>query len=412
MSPRLSFPAETHAAVEQTPAARPSPFPFPVRPAAEGWGLYIHVPFCARKCPYCDFNTYAGQEDLHRTYADALAAELRWVGEWLGRPRVRTVFIGGGTPTVLPPAALERIFTALYEGFRVDPQAEVSCEANPGTVDQARFQVLRELGVNRLSLGAQSFDAGVLRFLGRIHSTREIVQAVEGAQRVGFANINLDLIYGVPGQSLASWEQTLQEALALAPTHLSCYALTVEAGTPLARWVAEGRVPAPDDDVQAAHYERAREVLAEAGFRHYEISNWARPGHECAHNLIYWRNQPYLGFGPGAHACDLQRRWWVERSPRRYIQRVREGRSTVAGWETLAQTVAMAETMMLGLRLLREGVSREAFRSRFGVDPVSYYEKQVKRLQAAGLVEVLPERLRLTPRAYLVANRVMLEFFE
>ena len=386
------------------------PFPFAVRPADAGWGLYVHIPFCARKCPYCDFNTYAGLEDLHARYVDALVTEIRRVGEALGRPRVRTVFIGGGTPTVLPPDDLARILEAVRQAFRVDPEAEITCEANPGTVDRSRFRALREAGVNRLSLGAQSFDEAELRFLGRIHTAAEIPQAVEAARAAGFTNINLDLIYGLPGQEPRTWERNLHTALALEPTHVSCYALTVEEGTPLARWVRDGRVPPPDDDLQADLYARAQVILGEAGYQHYEISNWARPGARCAHNLIYWRNEPYLGLGPGAHACDLQRRWWVERAPRAYIQRVHAGQTTVAGWEEISPAQAMAETMILGLRLLQEGVSRARFRARFGLDPVERYREAVERLSAWGLLEVRADALRLTPRAYAVANRVFLEF--
>ena len=378
--------------------------------AQTSWGLYLHIPFCERKCPYCDFNTYAGLEDMHARFARALATEVRREGERRGRPHVRTVFLGGGTPTVLAPDLLGLILDAVRSGFDLAPDAEITSEANPGTVDQAKFGALRDLGVNRLSLGAQSFVEEELRFLGRIHSVADIYQAVESARTAGFNNINLDLIYGLPEQPLEHWEYSLRHALALAPEHISCYALTVEEGTPLARWVTEGRVPAPDDDLQAEMYLRGRAILAAAGYEHYEISNWARPGRACQHNLIYWRNEVYLGFGPGAHSYDGHRRWWTVRSPREYIQRVEAGISTEAGGEVIPRHVAMSETMMLGLRLLKEGVNRTAFRQRFGVDILDVYKGPVARLQALQLLEVNPVHVRLTPRAYAIANQVMVEF--
>ncbi len=374
------------------------------------WGIYIHIPFCERKCPYCDFNTYAGMTSFYERFARALAREIRTEGEQRGRPRARTVFLGGGTPTVLNPDQLALILDAVRVGFDLAENAEITSEANPGTVDRARFQALREMGVNRLSLGAQSFNADELRFLGRIHGVEDIYRAVEAARAAGVDNLNLDLIYGLPGQPMSTWEHSLREAIALAPEHLSCYALTVEEGTPLARWVAEGRVPAPDDDLQADLYARAREMLAEAGYVHYEISNWARPGHMCAHNLIYWRNEPYLGFGPGAHSCDLHRRWWTVRSPQVYIQRVESGESTEAGGEVLDEQTAMGETMMLGLRLLQEGVNRPGFQARFGRDVLQVYGPILRRLEDLGLLEVDDAFVRLTPRAYPIANRVLVEF--
>ena len=376
------------------------------------WGLYLHIPFCERKCPYCDFNTYAGMASLYARFARALAAEIQREGERRGRPRVRTVFLGGGTPTVLAPDHLALILDAVRAGFDLVPTAEITSEANPGTVDRRKFRALREMGVNRLSLGAQSFLAQELHFLGRIHGPSDIYRAVDSARAAGFQNINLDLIYGLPEQSVEQWVYSLREAIALEPAHLSCYALTVEEGTPLSRWVAEGRVPAPDDDLQGDMYAQARELLAAAGYEHYEISNWARPGRACQHNLIYWRNQVYLGFGPGAHSYDGQRRWWRVRSPQEYIRRVEAGESTEMGGEIIPRPLAMAETMMLGLRLVREGVNRRAFYQRFGVDVLDMYGRAVARLQSLGLLEVDEERVRLTPRAYAVANRVIVEFFD
>ena len=380
--------------------------------------LYLHIPFCQRKCPYCDFNTYAGREDRYDAFSAALATDIVREGVRRDRPRVPTLFLGGGTPTVLAARHLDRIFRAVDEGFQLAPDAEISSEANPGTVDQSRFETLRRLGVNRLSMGVQSFAADELRFLGRIHSGREAIQAFELARKVGFENINLDFMFGLPEQRPQTWLRTLDQAIALNPEHLSLYSLTVEPDTPLAAWVARGQVSEPDPDLAADLYDLACERLARAGYRQYEISNWARgdldemglPGFACHHNLVYWRNGSYLGFGPGAHSSEAGRRWSVPRSVDGYIQAVAANAELVAYQEDIPRALEMGETMMLGLRLVEVGVARSAFRQRFGVDVAEVYPAELARLQAAGLLEITPERVRLTPRAKLLGNEVFAAF--
>jgi len=389
-----------------------------VVPAMTPLALYLHIPFCQRKCPYCDFNTYAGREGRYGAYAQALATDLAREGLRRGRPDVRTVFVGGGTPTVLTPAQLETIWAGLQQGFRLLPEAEITVEANPGTVDRERFQTLRRLGVNRLSLGVQSFAAEELRFLGRIHDADDAVAAVNLARRVGFTNINLDLIFGLPHQNPQTWARNLEQALALAPEHLSLYSLTVEEGTPLATWVAQGRVPAPDPDLAADLYELACERLEAAGYHHYEISNWARgpleadglPRFAARHNLVYWQNEAYLGFGPGAHSHENGRRWAIIPSPEAYIHSVAVGPPPRALEEALSPALVMGETMMLGLRLVAVGVSRQAFRQRFGRDVAEVYGQVLAEFGARGLLEVTPERVRLSRRGWLLANPVFAAF--
>jgi oxygen-independent coproporphyrinogen-3 oxidase len=387
------------------------------------FALYLHIPFCAARCPYCDFNTYAGLESLFEPYTAALVEEVRRAGASRSRPPVRTVFIGGGTPTVLPPALLEEILDACREAFDVSRNAEISSEANPGTVDQARFVALRDLGINRLSLGVQSFEDAELRWLGRIHSAAEAEAAFAAARTAGFRNINLDFIFGVPGQSLDTWARTLAHAIALGPEHLSLYALTVEPDTPLAAQVHSGRVDEPDDDLAADLYLAASDALATAGYVQYEISNWARndqrpasalgPLHgslACYHNLVYWHNEPYLGFGAGAHSYDGERRWWnVSRVPA-YVQRIQAGNPPEAGGETIERRLAMGETMMLGLRLVQEGVTGARFRERFGLALDDVFAEQITKLVASGLLERLPDRVRLTSRGRLLGNQVFAEF--
>ena len=278
-------------------------------------GLYVHIPFCERKCPYCDFNTYAGLQASFQSTVDALCAELARWRQPLAARTVATIFVGGGTPTVLTAAQLEQLFSAIHANFNVDAGAEVTCEANPGTVDREKFTVLRRLGVNRLSMGVQSFQPDELAFLGRIHDVQDVYLAYDAARQAGFANINLDFIFGLPQQQVAAWDDTLSKALALQPEHLSLYSLIVEPETALFHWVKSGKVAAPDDDEAATLFELAMARLAE-DYSHYEVSNWSRrtaidsgdnsdtqmPALACRHNLIYWQNADYLGVGPGAHS--------------------------------------------------------------------------------------------------------------
>lgn len=418
--------------------------------------LYLHIPFCQRKCPYCDFNTYAGLNRLYEPYAAALAQEVRLAGAAWGRPPVHTVFIGGGTPTVLEPALLEQVLAACREAFDLLPGAEITSEANPGTVDVSRFAALRRLGVNRLSMGVQSFDPEELSFLGRIHTADEAVDAFYAARAAGFDNINLDFIYGLPDQDPDTWRRTLEQAIALGPEHLSLYALTIEEGTPFGEWAAAGRLPYPDPDLAADLYALADEMLASAGYVQYEISNWAKqegkegkggkkgkegkeekkgkggnsapafplfpvfpsfPSFACRHNLTYWLNEAYLGFGPGAHSSANGRRWANIKPVATYIERVTAAvavEPSEAPWvefvEELDERTRMSETMILGLRLIGEGVSFQRFQERHGRPLAEVYGAQIERLASQGLLEVLPDRVRLTPRARLLGNLVFLAF--
>jgi oxygen-independent coproporphyrinogen-3 oxidase len=371
------------------------------------FGVYIHIPFCQAKCLYCDFNSYPNQEPLFGGYATALVREIGTAGP----VRARTIYIGGGTPTVLPLSLLARILDGARKTFAVDEDAEISIEANPGTVDAAGLAGLRALGVHRLSLGVQSFDDGQLRLLGRIHTVSEAIEAFQAARRAGFENINLDLIYGLPGQALASWQATLERALALYPDHVSLYALTVEEGTPLAGSIAQGTVPQPDADLAAEMYEHAERVLRARGYLHYEISNWARtPAHVCRHNLIYWRNEPYLGLGAGAHSWAGGRRWANVAWPADYVARVLDGKRPVSTEEEIDRALEIGETMIMGLRLVEDGVSFERFRTRFGLDLRRNFEGALAELADVGLIEMDAERVRLSERGHLLGNQVFLRF--
>lgn len=392
--------------------------------------LYIHIPFCRRRCAYCDFASTAGQEALIPAYVAALAREIAQQGRDLGRPAVATVYLGGGTPSLLTPAQVKAILAVCRAAFDVAPDAEITLEANPGAgllppTGEGRgegdlvayFAALRAAGVNRLSLGVQSFDDGELTLLGRIHTAAQAVAAYHDARAAGFANINLDLIYGLPGQSRRAWARSLARAVALQPDHLSLYALEVHEDTPLGRRIAAGELPTPDDDLAAAMYEHAENALTGAGFAHYEISNWARRAEErgsggaeeqgamCRHNLTYWRNESYLGLGAAAHSWLGGERRWNVADPAEYAARVHAGLLPLADHESIDRPTEMAETMFLGLRLLVEGVTFTRFQARFGVDLRDVYPTELRELQESGLIEMDDERVRLTRRGRLLGNQ-------
>ncbi len=384
--------------------------------------LYVHIPFCTLKCSYCDFNSYAGLEELVQPYVDALIAEMElWSQYARGRP-VPTVFFGGGTPSLLPIPQVERIVSALRDRFALEPEAEVTLEANPGTVDLEYLRALVAMGVNRLSFGVQSFHDDELANLDRIHSAAEAEEAYRWARDAGFQRINLDLIYGLPEQPMERWQASLERAISLAPDHMSLYALTVEEGTKLAYDIDHGRTPEPDGDVQASMYEWSQERMAEAGYQQYEISNWARPGQECRHNLVYWRNGDWLGLGAGAHSHLSGTRFADVYSPKRYVQLVQEvadagpsnGTDVAALLKSMRQVtyveeprpeLARADTLIMGLRL-NEGVSLPEFRRRFGAGAEAAYAATFAELTELDLLERTNDRIRITNRGRLLANEV------
>ena len=391
-------------------------------------GLYLHIPWCVTRCIYCDFNTYIDGEDaLKARYHAALLQEIREAGVALARPALNTIFIGGGTPTTLPPSQLIELVDAINSAFDLQAKAEITAEANPGTLSLADLRVLRQGGINRLSLGVQSFDDGELRFLSRLHDADTARNAVQLARTAGFENVSLDLIFNLPEQTLAQWQFNVQEAIKLDPDHFSLYSLIVEPGTPLYRQVTEGLTPTPDDDVAAEMYAYAIDALGEAGYAHYEISNWARDDGEdwqtprlaAAHNLIYWRNQPYLGIGAGAFGTINRERWMNVKRPQTYIDRIERGTDLGSArdeqtYEQLDRDTVMAEHMLLGLRLTREGVSARDFVDRFGVSLEEQYGTAINHGLKQDLLTWVetPDgmRLRLTPAGCFLANQVIVQF--
>jgi putative oxygen-independent coproporphyrinogen III oxidase len=364
----------------------------PVEPA----GIYVHVPFCLTRCGYCDFNAYAGLEHLASRYVSALLREAELAAPpWHGM-EVVSVFLGGGTPTTLPAADLKALLAHMRSTFAVTADAEVTIEANPDTVDEATLVGLREAGFGRLSMGAQSFDRRVLAALERVHQPESVARAFRAVRAAGYDNVNLDLIYGANGETAASWERTLEEAVTLGPEHVSAYALTIEPATPLGRQVARGDVPAPDPDLQAEMFESACRVLRDAGYGHYEVSNWARPGYECRHNLGYWERRPYVGLGAGAHGYRDGRRWWNVRPPEEYLSIVERGELPVGGSEELEPADAYLEEVFLRLRIL-QGI------------PASWVEDgREQRYLESGLLVRDDGHLVPTERGMLLLNELVL----
>ena len=361
-------------------------------------GAYLHVPFCARLCHYCDFNRVAGSTEEERArYVEALIAELEHTaagrGDW---PEFGSIFVGGGTPTLLAAGDLARVVRRVGEVLPLAPDVEVTVEANPETVDEAYFAVLVEAGVNRVSMGAQSFAPHVLDELGRWHERDRPLDAVAAARQAGIARVSLDLIYGAPTETAQDWEATLDTALSTEIEHVSAYALTVEATTEYAARIRRGTARAPDDDVQAERMEIADRRLRAAGLVRYELSNWARPGEECRHNLTYWRNGDWLGLGAGAHGHWNGRRHWNLRPPGRYTDAILSGESAVAGEEIVTADEQRTERLLLGLRMA-EGVPRGL------VEPLE--QPVVDALVDAGLL-IADEHLRLTSAGWALANDV------
>jgi oxygen-independent coproporphyrinogen-3 oxidase len=372
--------------------------------AEPGFGVYLHIPFCLHRCHYCDFNTYEGIDELHAPYVNALEREIRELPGEI--PEATSVFFGGGTPTLLPPAALARLLAAVRSRVGLAPDAEVTIEANPETVDAGVFEALLRAGANRFSIGIQSLEPIVLERLGRRHSVAIATGAVNAARAAGVADLNVDLIFGSPWETDEAWERTLEAAVELEPDHISAYSLMVEPGTPLATLVATGREPDVDPEVQAARYARADEVLGDADYVRYETSNWARPGRASRHNILYWSAGDYLGLGAGAHGHRSGRRSWAVRLPRDYIARIERGRPAEDGAEILDPSARADEALMLGLRLT-SGIDRRGFRVRFGSDPLGGREEVTADLERAGVLRVDEARVSIEPGAAFVANEIL-----
>jgi oxygen-independent coproporphyrinogen-3 oxidase len=389
-------------------------------------GVYIHIPFCRSRCSYCDFATGIYESALAERYVGAVAKEIR---EWneVEPEDCDTIYFGGGTPSLLSPTQLQQILDAVHSRFNVIGGAEVTLEMNPGPVSSLKSQVsssqaseielssqklreLRHLGVNRASFGAQTFDDDQLRRLGRTHTSDDIRTTFRHLREAGFGNINFDLIAGLPGQTLDGWARNLDEALALRPEHLSLYLLDIQEGTPLADQIRRGIHPAPDDDLAAEMYARTVDRVCQAGYEHYEISNFCLPGYESRHNTKYWTGAPYYGFGCSAHSYDGGfRRWSNERDAARYTEAIERGRSPIVEQVHLNEDDTKAEAVFLGLRMMR-GVDLQEYRDLFGADLTEEHRDDLLRLSDAGLIEIEGDVVKLTQTGALLSNEVFAAF--
>ena len=418
------------------------------------YSLYFHVPFCTHRCAYCDFNTYAGQEEMSPAYVDALCNEIEFVGTKFpsppGSPRgvlregargeVHTIFFGGGTPSLLTPKQFELIFNTIRSNFTLTEDFEITIEANPGTVTYSNLLDLHSIGINRISYGVQSANHEELRMLERAHNFFDVIEAVTSARKAGFNNLNLDLIYGLPEQTLRTWQTTVQRILGLHPEHISAYALTLEHGTPFGRWSSKGLLPIPDPDLAAEMYEWLSETLEANGYIQYEISNWAKdiqptlssnpsaptpypliPAFSCRHNLQYWRSLPYLAFGAGAHGYANGYRTSNVLRIKTYIDRLSNLDPQISQSEFPCSPATvnlhkqslqddLSDYMLNNFRLVGAGVSDEDFRSRFGTGLMDVYPAELQELMSVGLLEQVGDSVRLTKRGRLLGNQVFMRF--
>lgn len=402
--------------------------------------IYLHIPFCKHRCAYCDFNTYAGQESLIPAYVEALVKEIEWIGNQLPTTNYRstqTIFFGGGTPSLLSGTQFDSVMSALSSAFNIAADAEVTIEANPGTISPEKLESIRKAGINRISFGVQSSNTEELRMLEREHDFFTVIEAVSTARQAGFNNLNLDLIYALPEQTLESWQTTVKRVLELQPEHISAYALTLEHGTPFGKWAAKGILPLPDPDLAADMYEWTMDYLQQSGYAQYEISNWAKKTNaesrmqnaesnsafECRHNLQYWRSLPYLGLGAGAHGYAGGYRYSNALRIKTYIERLINHQSPITNYPLTPATVNqhkqtlkddISDYMINNLRLVEAGIAESDFRLRFGSGLLDVFPKEINELLHASLIEKKTsdgsEVFRLTRRGRLLGNQVFLRF--
>lgn len=370
-------------------------------------GLYVHIPFCVQKCNYCDFLSFSADEKRKRQYIDALVREMKSWREKISDYEIDTIFIGGGTPSVLSVTDMDSLFQGISDCFTRSQKTEFTVECNPGTVDEEKLSLYRQAGVNRLSFGMQSTMDEELHQLGRIHNYKQFLGSYELARRVGFDNVNVDIMSAVPKQTLMSYETTLHRVTKLAPEHISSYSLIIEEGTPFYEWYRES--PPVDEDTDRRMYECTEEILSAAGYSRYEISNYAKPGRECRHNIKYWRRFEYLGLGLGASSQMGNCRFSNVRDLASYMDSVQSGEILAEERDELSSADEKAEFMYLGLRMM-QGISEKEFEENFGENLMECYGEEINRCERQGLLECQGDRIFLTKRGIDVSNRVFAEF--
>ena len=366
-------------------------------------GLYIHIPFCRSKCNYCDFYSLPGAESLYGRYEEALRAHIREAGQFLEDFDVDTVYFGGGTPSCFGEKRLTAVLTEIGKRFYLDSDCEITLEANPESVDAKSMQRLRRAGFNRVSLGVQSSDNQMLRVLGRPHTWERAKRAAAACREAGIKNLSVDIIYGLPGQTMKNWQQTLEDVMQLGTEHISCYGLKIEEGTPFGQ--RKNELDLPDDDAQADMYLYAARELTESGYSHYEISNFAKKGYISRHNMKYWTLGEYLGFGPSAHSDLNGQRFACIRDLRKYIDNINNGESVITDAETIPPRVRVSEYIMLGLRT-QKGISSTELEKKYGED-FEKFRPYVKRLVSGGFAREFEDRVHLTARGFLISNTII-----
>lgn len=372
------------------------------------YGLYIHVPFCVQKCYYCDFNSIARDEGLLDSYLTALHKEIELVANKY-TPEIKTIYVGGGTPTILSGQQLTTVLEKCRKNFVLSQDVEITIEANPGTLTEEKLGLTKQAGVNRLSLGVQSFDEQLLQQLGRIHTAQDVINNYALLRKLGFDNLSFDLMFALPGQSLQEWESTLQQAIELGPEHISTYNLKIEANTVFGQWLKEGKIEKVDQELDLAMYRRTIELLEQNGYSQYEISNFSKPGYESRHNKIYWENKKYLALGPGAHFYDGQYRGYNLENIKDYCKQLKAGKLPIADKNRLSRSEKIEETLMLGLRL-NNGISLTAFENRFNESLTEIYDAELEKLINQNLIELTANSLFLTDRGREIANQVLSSF--
>ena len=386
--------------------------------------LYIHIPFCKTKCFYCDFNTYTKIEVLIPSYIKALESEVYFWSKYLNGTKIKSIFIGGGTPSYIPENYIQQLLNTIFSKFNIKEYSEITLESNPNDLSKKKLNTYKNSGINRISMGVQSFNNLLLQNLGRRHSQENAIESYYLAKEAGFENISIDLMYGLPNQSMHQWEETLSKLLNLKPLHVSMYGLTLEEGTPMNEWVKTGQLTKPDDDLAAEMYIKAEDAMSNNNYAHYEISNWAIPGFESKHNLNYWNNNAYLGIGPGAHSYIPPYRFSNIKSPREYTRYLndlklnhfnnisinKEDLKFIDINEKINTPLEISETIMLGLRL-NAGIKIKNFTKRFGINPLELYLDLFNDLKKDDLIEFSNTYIKLTPKGRLLSKEVFLNFF-
>lgn len=372
-------------------------------------GMYIHIPFCMQKCHYCDFCSFSNMEDQVSVYIDALVKEMNGWKEDLKDRKIKSIFIGGGTPSIISIYEMDKILKTIYKGFNVSENIEFSIESNPGTLEKEKMEYYLKNNINRLSMGLQAWQDELLKSLGRIHNKEEFVNNFLLARELGFENINVDLMFGLPNQALDMWKETLYNIKNLSPDHISAYSLKIEEGTKFDRLYEEGKINLPSEEIDRSMYHFAIEFFKRSGYDHYEISNFAKGDKECIHNKVYWNNEEYIGFGLGSHSYLNKRRFSNEIKLDKYIDNLNKHKNPKIFEEEISVKGEISENMFLGLRMMR-GIHIETFIKRFNVSPMDIYKDEILELQNQGLLHVDQKSIKLTKKGIDLSNQVFVKF--